>query len=107
MKDQNYTRWYDCDEHIQLLIETLKLADDDMKILISTDIIQLILNDKCPDIDSLIEKIDPKFRRRWYDRNETVHSAVELLKYIKQKEKEELLKEVLSSVIYYKNQGKN
>jgi len=107
LKDQNYTRWYDCDVHIQLLMETLELANDDMRIFISTDIIQLILNDKCPNTDSLIEKINPDFRRRWYDENETVHSAVELLKYTKPKEKEELLMEVLSSVVYYKNQWGN
>ena len=40
-------------------------------------------------------------RRRWYDEFETVHSAVEMLKYLNPEERKNTLKEAINSIIYF------
>ena len=102
----NYKRWYDKNEILKQIMETLEKADSVMRNDIADDIIQLII-DKQYDIDNFIQVINsksPSKRNRWYDEDETMHSAVEMLKSVDENEKKELFKEILTTILDLNNE---
>ena len=102
-----FTRWYDKDNQIKLLMEALSHLDDDVKVHVAADLIQMAMNKRGHKADELIEEINQEYhpvRRRWYDKDETLHSAIELLKYIDSDEKKEFFKEILYSIIYFNDE---
>jgi hypothetical protein len=107
----NYTRWYDKDNYTKLLITTLEQVGDNIQNDLSNDLIQLIMQSGVfTSLDKLIDEINEPYipvRRRWYDKNETVHSAVSLVKYLAQnigkKAKTDILEEFFYSLISYNN----
>lgn len=105
---QQYTRWYDQDNQLKVIMETLEQMEEDVQVSVALDLIQMVLGAQLDDSDGVIEKINETYfpiRRRWYDRDETVHSAVELLKHIDKNERKDLLTEIIYSIIYFKQQN--
>jgi len=97
-----FTRWYDKDNNLKFIINVLEKMDEETRKLFASDIIQILLSDKYPNTDELIEQINGNYnlsRNRWYDNDDLVHSAVEMLKYANTVEKKELLKEFLYSIV--------
>ncbi|OGI19560.1 MAG: hypothetical protein A2287_07620 [Candidatus Melainabacteria bacterium RIFOXYA12_FULL_32_12] len=109
----HYTRWYDQDNYTRLLMSTLEQLEDEIKIELASDLIQLIIQSNySSNLDILIKEINVQYdssKRRWYDQNETVLSAVKMLKYISTyvngDNKKDLLSEFLLSLISYNNQN--
>jgi hypothetical protein len=102
-KMQQYKRWYDKNEILKQIMELLESSDPDTRNDIANDIIQLIVN-KQYDVDTFIQAINEQnlpSRNRWYDKDETMHSAVEMLKNIEESEKNELFKEILTTIINF------
>ncbi len=99
----DYTRWYDSDDRIRFIIDTIESFEEIVRFEVAEDLIQIIVNNKYPpELDEFLNKLNSSYvanRRRWYDRDERVHSAVEMLKYINEAEKRELIKEYLYSII--------
>ncbi|HBG49494.1 MAG TPA: hypothetical protein DDW90_08350 [Cyanobacteria bacterium UBA9971] len=98
-----HKRWYDKNEALKQIMEILESSDPETQNDIANDIIQLIVN-KQYDIDNFIQVINheiPFNRNRWYDQDETMHSAVEMLKNIDETEKKELFKEILTTLLNF------
>lgn len=90
---EGYQRWYDKDPALKRALEHLRNAPDKYQAQISLNIIKIIIEHKIEsagghpveDISRLVEdaaisNIDHGLRRRWYDVNETLHSAMQLLR---------------------------
>jgi len=85
-------------------MNTLENVSDETKISVAVDLLQMVLKLRYPETDEFIEELNAnhvKTRRRWYDRNENLHSAIETLKHISNDEKCHLLREILYSIIYF------
>ena len=108
MTEKKYERWYDKEEQLSLVMRALEFADDDIKLSIAADLIQMVMaNRDIEYTDEFIEEINEEYipvRRRWYDEFETLHSAVEMLKHLPADERAETLKEAISSIIYFQTQ---
>ena len=109
MSEQKIERWYDKEEQLSLVMRALEFADDDIKISIAADLIQMVLaNRDIEEVDDFMEEINEEYipvRRRWYDKFETVHTAVEMLKHLNPEERSATLKEVINSIIYFQTQN--
>ena len=105
MTGEKIERWYDKEEQLSLVMRALEFADDDIKLSIAADLIQMVMaNRDVESYDEFIEDINEEYvpvRRRWYDQFETVHSAVEMLKYLNPEERKDTLKEAINSIIYF------
>ncbi len=108
MTDKKIERWYDKEEQLSLVMRALEFADDDIKLSIAADLIQMVMaNRDTEKMDEFIEEVNEEYvpvRRRWYDQFETVHSAVEMLKYLSPDERKDTLKEAINSIIYFQSQ---
>ncbi len=108
MTEKKFERWYDKEEDLSLVMKALEFADDDIKLSIAADLIQMVMaNRDTESTDEFIEDINEEYvpvRRRWYDEFETVHSAVEMLKYLEPEERAATLKEAIRSIIYFQSQ---
>jgi hypothetical protein len=65
-----YTRWYDKDINLKALMQLLESLSDEEKLIITSDILQVLMMNYSPDTDNLIEELDGQYipiRRRWYD----------------------------------------
>jgi len=101
-----FTRWYDKDEQLKALMQTLEHVNDDIKLSVAADLLQMVLKSKCPNTDDFIDDLNAEYlpvRRRWYDRFETLHSTVEIIKNTEGDEKRELIKEIMYSIFYFTN----
>ncbi len=109
MESKKYTRWYDKEEDLSIVMKALEFADDDTKLAVAADLIQMVMAKRDTETDEFIEEINEEYipvRRRWYDKFETLFSAVEMLKYISPDERAETLKEVINSLIYFRDSNK-
>jgi len=105
----HYTRWNDQDNYTRLLMNTLEQLEDDVKVELASDLIQLIVQSNySSNLDMLVKEVgeQPAFsKRRWYDHDETVFSSVKMLKYISKHasgdNKKDILSEFLFSLISY------
>ena len=109
MGEKNYTRWYDKEEDLSIVMKALEFADDDTKLAVAADLIQMVMSKRDTETDEFIEEINEEYipvRRRWYDKFETLFSAIEMLKYLSPEERSDTLKEVINSIIYFQNKDK-
>ncbi len=100
----SYTRWYDKDQNLKLIMDTLENVEDETKLSIAVDLVQMIAKEKVPYTDDMIDELNSfyiKNRRRWYDYPETLHSAIELLKQVDDEIKDEIFKEILYSIFHF------
>lgn len=100
-----YKRWYDKDIILKQIVSLLEKLDEETQNDIANDIIQLII-EKQYDSDDFIKVINsdtPSGESRWYDKNETLQSAVEMLKDTDEYERRELFNELLISFFNFSN----
>ena len=80
MTEKKFERWYDKEEDLSLVMKALEFADDDIKLSIAADLIQMVMaNRDTESTDEFIEDINEEYvpvRRRWYDEFETVHNYI-------------------------------
>ncbi len=98
-----YTRWYDKDQTLSVVMSALEKLDEQIRNAVATDLLQLIIQ-RNDNQDSLLKKLDQQdtgARRRWYDKEDNIHSAVELLKVIEKPERDPILKEVLYTIMHF------
>lgn len=94
-----FKRWYDKDIILKQIITLLENIDEETQNDIASDIIQLII-DKQYDVDDFIQTINLRshdLKNRWYDKNETLHAAVEMLKDTDESDRKELFNEILTT----------
>jgi len=102
-----HSRWYDKDENLKLLFKLLQKLPLSEQNLIASEIIQILMQ-KNPHSDETISNLEyiPN-RRRWYDKSETLHSAIKMLKNLTPEERSEVLSEVFSTIIDAIHQNKD
>jgi hypothetical protein len=103
---ENFTRWYDKDEKLKVIVQFIELLDDEKKEEIANDLIQLILEYKKTTADKMIETLNKNYvevRKRWYDRSENLHFAIEMLKNSDDFEKQVIIRELMYSLLYTKD----
>lgn len=97
------TRWYDKDKFSKVIVETMELLDEETRVELALDLVQVIIQGRYIDrVDDFIEKVNVRcfvMGKRWYDKNATVCSAIEMLKHIDISKKSDLLKEFLCSLM--------
>lgn len=109
-EEKKYTRWYDQEEQLSLVVNALEFADDDVKLSIAADLIQMVMAKRQVDSDDFIDDLNEEYvpvRKRWYDKFESLHSAMEMLKHMDPKERPEILKEMINSMIYFQSSKTN
>lgn len=83
-------RWYDCDPALRQAVETLRQAPDKYQAQIALNIILIIVehqieDETLSDVGDLVATLansrnsETRIYRRWYDVNETLRSAMQLL----------------------------
>ncbi|MEI7474084.1 MAG: hypothetical protein WCK67_04835 [bacterium] len=101
MKNQ---RWYEENSQLKIIMETLSSLSEEVQVAVANDVIQMILEHKSNYTDEFIEKIHLihyPVGRRWYDKNETVLAAIEMIKHIEKEKQQDLLLEILYSILYF------
>lgn len=91
MAPSEYKRWYDADPALRNALESLKQAPDKYQAQIALNIILIIVEHRIEDstltnVDQLVQTLvktqatETREYRRWYDVNETLRSAMQLLR---------------------------
>ncbi|MDX2085306.1 MAG: hypothetical protein SFZ03_07960 [Candidatus Melainabacteria bacterium] len=89
----DYQRWYDADPALARALESLRQAPDRYQAQVALNIIKIIVEHRieaasgsaAETMEQLMAESgssasDRSLRRRWYDVNETLHSAMHLLR---------------------------
>jgi len=93
-----YKRWYDKNIYLKQIIEFMESCSGEIRNELANDIIQLAVENQY-DVDSFICDVNnniPEIRHRWYDKDETTCSAVEMLRSIDEAQRNDILIEILS-----------
>jgi hypothetical protein len=102
-----HIRWYDEDENLKLLFKILKKLPLEAQNTIGCEIVQVMMQ-KNIDTDKLLAKLDyVPHRNRWYDKSETLHSSIKMLKTLSIEERADILSEVFSTIVEYIHKNKD
>lgn len=97
----SYKRWYDKDDNLRTIMESLKKLDNNARNAFALDIIQSALS-RQTNKDNFLEILNegvPHEKNRWYDDNEVLQSATMMLKYLPADEIQELFKDLIISLM--------
>lgn len=102
-----HSRWYDHDENLKLLFKLLQKLPLEEQNTIASEIIQILMqkNDQSDEFISNLEYVAE--RHRWYDKSETLHSSIKMLKNLSIEDRSEVLSEVFSTIIEAIHQHKD
>ena len=102
-----HSRWYDQDENLKLLFKLLQKLPLAEQNAIASEIIQILMqkNDHSDEFISNLEYVNE--RHRWYDKSETLHSSIKMLKNLSVEERSEVLSEVFSTIVEAIHQNKD
>jgi len=102
-----HSRWYDQDENLQLLFKLLQKLPLPAQNTIASEIIQILMqkNIRTDEFISDLEYVPN--RHRWYDKSETLHSAIKMLKILSPEERSEALSEVFTTIVELIHQNKD
>ncbi|MEI8378263.1 MAG: hypothetical protein WCF95_06960 [bacterium] len=102
-----HSRWYDHDENLKLLFKLLQKLPLEEQNTIAFEIIQILMQ-KNSHSDEFISNLDyVPDRSRWYDKSETLHSAIKMLKNLSAEERSEVISEVFSTIVEAIHQNKD
>lgn len=102
-----HSRWYDQDENLKLLFKLLQKLPLNEQNSIASEIIQILMQ-KTAHSDEFISGLEyiPD-RHRWYDKSETLHSSIKMLKNLSVEERSDVLSEVFPTIIEAIHQNKD
>jgi len=98
------TRWYDRNEDLKKIIDFLEYASNDLRINVAMDIIQFIIQENFASAKEITEFAQTNYTgnsTRWYDIDDTVHSALEMLKLLNDRELRIVINEMASSIVFF------
>ena len=97
-----YVRWYDKDSDLSHLMAFLENLEEDLRDEIAQDLIQIILGEletnKDGEIFQLGENKITEYKR-WYDKNLSLHSAVEIIKNLDDEQRKEIISLLMESIV--------
>jgi predicted GTPase len=111
MTTSKFTRWYDRDPRLKSVVNFLEKAPEEVRTDVAMDIIQLIIQENFTNSEELISFAKANYigsGQRWYDTDELVHTAIEMLKLLNDRERSVLVHEIADSIKYFSisNYGK-
>lgn len=98
----NYVRWYDKDPDLSHLMHFIEGLNDEVRNEIAQDLIQIMTSELSINADGQISDISSSGvteYKRWYDRNITLHSAVEMIKNLDTEERREIIERIMESIV--------
>lgn len=99
-KYMKHVRWYDKDSEVKSFLDFLQNLDEETRKNIAQDLIQIILKETSENTDIKIDYLNnnkPLKYERWYDKDANLHSAIELIKFLDEKNKKEALQKIMES----------
>jgi len=103
---ENYTRWYDKDRNLNAFMAFLQTLDKAAQAEIASEILMNIPNVVGDDYDRFVNIISshkPIGYKRWYDATLDLHTAVEVLKELNEKQVEVLMHSISDVLIKNSN----
>lgn len=98
----NYVRWYDKDPDLSHLMTFLEGLSEEIRAEIAQDLIQIILSElktnKDGEIFQLGESKVTEYKR-WYDKNLSLHSAIEIIKNLDTEQRKEIISLLMESIV--------
>lgn len=97
-----YVRWYDKDPDLSRLMAFLESLNEDVREEIAQDLIQIILGELETNKDGEISLLaDNKITeyKRWYDKNLSLHSAIEIIKNLGDEQRREIISLIMESIV--------
>lgn len=98
----NYVRWYDKDPDLSHLMSFLEGLNDEVRDEIAQDMIQILMGEICTNSDGKISDLSAVTiteYKRWYDRNISLHSAVEMIKNLDDEDRKEIISRLMESIV--------
>ncbi len=98
----NYVRWYDKDPDLSHLMKFLEGLNEEVREEIAQDLIQIILSEIKTNQDGEISILaDNKITeyKRWYDKNISLHSAIEIIKNLDSEKRKEIISLLMESIV--------
>lgn len=99
---KRYSRWYEKNEYLKAFMNLMQDLPIDIQCEIAIDMIikasQMIDRDYTKIIQD-VARFNPKDYKRWYDKNPNIHLAIESLRDLEEKQKEELISEFSQKII--------
>lgn len=99
-----HKRWYDSDPQLKMVLNFLEVAPDNIRSDVAMDIIQIILQEDFTSTDELINFSRNNYigsSERWYDIDDLIHTAVEMIKLLNDDERTIVLSEAAQSIMYF------
>ena len=97
-----YARWYDKDEDLRNLMLLLEHLPLNLQVEIAHDIVQVIIELNPENADEYLNKLSeniPKSYKRWYDKDFSVHGAIELIRTLGEEERSRLIANLSGSLV--------
>lgn len=104
MMDSKKERWYDRDPQLKTILAFLEKAPDEMRTDVAMEMIQFIIEENFTTSEELIQFAKTNYvgrGQRWYDVDDLVHTAVEMIKLLTDDERRIVLSEVAQSILYF------
>ena len=100
--NMDYIRWYDKDPYFRHFMTFMQGLNDELRDEIAQDLIQILMGEISADSDGEISVLgESKLTnyKRWYDKDITLHSAVEIIKNLDQSKRKEILENLRESIV--------
>ena len=98
----SYVRWYDKDPDLSHLMSFIEGLNDDVRNEIAQDLIQIMASELSINADGQISDVTlggVTEYKRWYDKNITLHSAVEMIKHLDSEARREIIERIMESIV--------
>ena len=106
---KKYIRWYDKDKYLSAFMRLLEDLDPKIQCEVAVDILLKVPKLIEKDYEKFIKIVadfDPREYKRWYDKNPNLHAAVEALRDLDEKQREELISQI-SDIVLKHSRGTN
>lgn len=98
-----YSRWYDKNPDLKEVFEFIENLDEESKISIAQEILQILVSDFGLDMDSKINKISAEYNydcNRWYDYNIDLFTSFELIKDFGDVQQQEAINKIITTILF-------
>ena len=102
--ENKHKRWYDTDPQLKMVLNFLEVAPDDLRSDVAMDIIQIVLHEEFTSTDEFINFARDNYigsSQRWYDIDDLIHTAVEMIKLLNDQERAVVLSEAAQTIMYF------
>ena len=97
-----YVRWYDKDPDLSSLMSFMESLDEEVRDEVAQDLIQIILSEIEANTDGELSHLnDNKITedKRWYDKNLSLHSAIEIIKNLNEEQRKQIISLIMESIV--------